>query len=118
MFKHYNKLVRDLTVREIELDGRQAKYTFLDDISFLVALANKIVEEAEEVREAMLYKSKEELEEELVDIIEVTTTIMELLTDAKTLEGVLHRKRIKRGRFKDKLFLIKAELPKGESYEK
>lgn len=101
----YNKLIRDKIPEICEADGCIAKTKILGNKEFIEELKKKISEEARELRRG---KSDENLVEELVDIQEI---IDEILSTKKVkfseFRKIQIRKRIKRGGFKKRLFLIK-----------
>lgn len=63
----YNKLVRDRIPEIIQSQGHRAVTHVLDDDSYHAALLAKLVEEAQEARDA----SAQELPAELADVLQV-----------------------------------------------
>lgn len=70
--KTYNKLVRDRIPEMIEADGKTCEVEVLSDAAFLKALLDKLVEEAQEARDA----SPSERMTELADVFEVMDAVM------------------------------------------
>ncbi|QCB51969.1 phosphoribosyl-ATP pyrophosphohydrolase [Rhodococcus sp. PAMC28707] len=96
------KLVRDLIPSIIEASGRVPKYRTLNPRDYGNALIDKLFEEADEFREAML----ENRREELADILEVVRALAAHLglTDA-ALDDLAVGKRAKRGGFEKRIWL-------------
>ena len=72
--KIYKKLVRDNIPDIIAKDNKNAEFISLDDATFLVALKEKLVEEA---REAVQAQDKAAMIQELADLQEVMDKIKE-----------------------------------------
>ena len=104
MIYTYNKLVRDKIPDEInEMEGRKANYRILDDDEYLQELDRKLFEEAHEFVE-------EHSVEELADLMEVIFAIMK--TKNISIDDVKDARKIKnnkKGKFKDKVYLIDVE---------
>ena len=104
MIYTYNKLVRDKIPDEInEMEGRKANYRILDDTEYLQELDRKLFEEAHEFVE-------EHSVEELADLMEVIFAIMK--TKNISIDDVKDARKIKnnkKGKFKDKVYLIDVE---------
>ena len=100
----YNKLVRDKIVSNINSqDGKNATYRILNDEEYLCELNKKLIEESHEFIE-------ENNIEELADIMEVLESIMELKNISwNEVRDIQNNKRIKRGGFKDKIYLETVE---------
>ncbi|PRX52616.1 putative house-cleaning noncanonical NTP pyrophosphatase (MazG superfamily) [Nonomuraea fuscirosea] len=98
----YGKLVRNRIPEIIEAEGRTAKVRVLGESELVPALTAKLVEEAEELREA---ESGDRLGE-LADIYEVLAALTETLgfSDEQVQEAARH-KRDKRGGFSRRLWL-------------
>jgi predicted house-cleaning noncanonical NTP pyrophosphatase (MazG superfamily) len=101
----YNKLVRD-KIPEITLtSGYLSHVRTLSSKEYLIELKNKMVEEALELKSRGKGRS---VVTELADLMEIIDAI---LTETKIkfseLRKIQKEKRIKRGGFKKKLFLIK-----------
>ena len=100
----YNKLVRDKIPDEInKMEGRKANYRILDDDEYLQELDRKLFEEAHEFVE-------EHSVEELADLMEVIFAIMK--TKNISIDDVKDARKIKnnkKGKFKDKVYLIDVE---------
>jgi predicted house-cleaning noncanonical NTP pyrophosphatase (MazG superfamily) len=98
----YRKLVRDGIPRIIEADGGQPVTRVLDQAGYLVALREKLMEEAEEARTA----PDERLGSELADVLEVLQALA--AAHGMSWEDVLAeaaRKRDERGGFDQRIFL-------------
>jgi len=118
----HNKLVRDRIPNIIIGKGLSFKAHKLDNVEFENELANKLVEEANEVAEKVQWLnhkceqepvSNEELKydldeitEELADVLEVYVNLVKSLK-IKTvdIEKVANLKRVKNGGFEDRIFL-------------
>ena len=104
MIYTYNKLVRDKIPDEInKMEGRKANYRILDDDEYLQELDRKLFEEAHEFVE-------EHSVEELADLMEVIFAIMK--TKNISIDDVKDARKIKnnkKGKFKDKVYLIDVE---------
>lgn len=118
----HNKLVRDRIPNIIIGKGLSFKARRLDNVEFENELANKLVEEANEVAEKVHWLnhkcsqepvSNEELNydlegitEELADVLEVYTNLIKSLKiKIEDVEKVANSKRVKDGDFEDKIFL-------------
>ena len=118
----HNKLVRDRIPNIIIGKGLSFKARKLDNVEFENELANKLVEEANEVAEKVHWLnhkcnqepvSNEELNydlegitEELADVLEVYTNLIKSLKiKIEDVEKVANSKRVKDGDFEDKIFL-------------
>ena len=105
MEKVFNKLVRDNIPSIIENNGEKAFTRTLEDEEYRSELYKKLIEETDEVINS---NTKEELLEELGDVLEVLRTIA--LLEGKELDDVVDiakQKRLKRGGFERRIFLIK-----------
>ena len=77
MKKYYNKLVRDKIPEIIEKSGKKANYKYCEDKDFYkMLLSGKIIEEAIELSEAIRNDDFDAIIEELVDIRDICTTII------------------------------------------
>lgn len=102
--KTYNKLVRDKIPAIIAADGKKYKSRVLNNKEYLSELIKKLSEEAKELQ-------KEPGIEELADVKELVIAIREAMgIHAGELEEMRRKKAKERGRFKDKIFLEKADL--------
>jgi len=100
----YNKLVRDKIPEIIKNNGEEPIIRILDDIEYKKELEKKLFEEYNEVIES---SNKDRLEE-LADMLEVMKCLAEL--EGKTIEDIIeisNDKNLKRGSFKDKIYLEK-----------
>lgn len=100
----YNKLVRDKIPEAIEkTEGRTANYKILNDKEYLQELDRKLFEEAHEFVE-------EHSVEELADLMEVISTIMNVRgLSLEEVEVARKAKSDKKGKFDDKVYLIDVE---------
>lgn len=99
-----NKLVRDKIPEEInKIEGRKCNYKILNNEEYLQELDNKLFEEAHEFVE-------EHSVEELADLMEVVFAIMEIKNmSIEDIEKARESKKIKKGAFKDRIYLIDVE---------
>ena len=118
----HNKLVRDRISNIIIGKGLSFKARKLDNVEFENELANKLVEEANELAEKIHWLnhkcnqepvSSEELKydlegitEELADVLEVYVNLAKSLKiKTNDIEKAADSKRIKNGGFEDRIFL-------------
>ncbi len=105
MEKVYNKLVRDKIPEIIENDGETPVVRVLNDDEYRIELEKKLKEEYEEVLSA---NGKEEILEELADMLEIIRALAILEDeDIQTVINIMDKKREKRGGFTKKIFLEK-----------
>lgn len=98
----YNKLVRDGIPEIIEADGRRAVTHVLDTSRYHAALLDKLVEEAQEARQA----PGEALPSELADVLEVLQCLLdEIGMTWRELQARATDKRTQRGSFSRRLLL-------------
>jgi len=101
----YKKLIRDKIPEIIAADGWLAKTKIMQKDEFMKELKKKILEEAKELNDGRGHKN---LVEELTDIQEVIDAILkEKKIKFSEFRKAQSKKRIKRGGFKKRLFLIK-----------
>lgn len=104
MERVYNKLVRDNIPNIIKDKGEEPITRILSDEEYKIELEKKLYEEYKEVIEA----TDQDRVEELADLLEVIKALGEL--EHKSLEDIIaiaNSKSIKRGAFKEKIFLEK-----------
>lgn len=104
MKRVFNKLVRDKIPEKIEENGEYALIRTLDDEGFMKALNEKLIEEAGEVINA---ETKDDITEELADLMEVM--LAKALLYGVSLEEILKvkkEKKNKKGGFDKRIFLI------------
>jgi predicted house-cleaning noncanonical NTP pyrophosphatase (MazG superfamily) len=101
---YYNKLVWDKVPDIIHEKGKQCEVRELSDEEFEIELLRKVEEEASALPETA---SRQELIDELADVVTVIEYIKELkgITELE-LADALERHAHKRGRFEKKLFLV------------
>ena len=98
----YKKLVRDRIPEINETDNSVCKTRILDNKEFETELRNKLVEESKEVLNA----SKEELIDELADVLEIIYSLVNVnKLKIKDVEKTRQMKKEKRGGFDKKIFL-------------
>lgn len=103
--KVYDKLVRDKIPEVIEKNGETAITRILDDNEYRRELLWKL---QEEVNEVMNSTSKEQLIEELADVLEVLKSIAKL--ENKTMADVMEaaqQKKLVKGGFEKRIYLEK-----------
>lgn len=107
MAKYYSKLVRDKIPSLIEEDGRIAHYNILNGKEYKAELKRKLIEEVGEFIKA---KTKEEMEEEMVDLAEVVDAIIKAnQLDPEKMMDRQFEKFDKKGGFELGLYLYKVE---------
>jgi len=105
--KVYNKLVRDKIPEIIEQDGKSCQTRILDDEEYLVALKQKLIEEANELLHA---PTMEKTIEELADIYEVLHFVMKTENiKMPDIEAIRIHKNRDRGAFQKKVFLTSVD---------
>ncbi len=105
MEKMFNKLVRDNIPNIIENNGESAITRKLSDQEYKLELLKKLKEECDEVINS---KNNDELMEEFADLLEVIDSIIEIEGLSKNkIESIQKKKRLSRGGFKKKIFLVK-----------
>jgi predicted house-cleaning noncanonical NTP pyrophosphatase (MazG superfamily) len=107
MVKVYNKLVRDRIPEIIKSSCKLCKIRILHEDEYVQELRKKAFEELEEY---MSVKDDETAIEELVDVLEIIHALAEYHgVSIEKVEKVRVQKAEKRGRFKEKIFLIEVE---------
>lgn len=100
---YHHKLIRDKIPQKIRESGDEYETRVLSKFEFEKELKIKLVEESKEVAQA----SKEELLNELSDVLELTKSIASHFgIPFGKVEKFQNEKRKKRGGFKKRLFLI------------
>lgn len=110
------KLWRDKIIEIVEADGSKVHWRYLDDQEFDQQLRNKLLEEAEEVRNT---QSKNELINELADLYEVIDTL--IATNNITKEEIITeqmKKQDLRGGFDGRKFVEMSQHPADSPGEK
>jgi predicted house-cleaning noncanonical NTP pyrophosphatase (MazG superfamily) len=127
----HNKLVRDRITNIIIGKGLSFKARKLDNVEFENELANKLIEEANEVAEKVHWLNHiceqepvttEELDnhlyeitEELADVLEVYVNLVKSLKiKTSDIEKAANLKRVRNGGFEDKIYLEWVEDNKGK----
>ena len=101
----FNKLVRDNIPDKIEKNGEVAVTRILNSEEYRDELYKKLLEESNEVINA---KTRDEVLEELADVYEVIIAISELEnSNMSNVEEISKQKRLKRGGFTKRIFLVK-----------
>lgn len=101
----FNKLVRDNIPKKIKNNGEEAVIRVLSIEEYKIELYKKLEEEKNEVINS---KNKEELIEELADLLEVLDAIMSVNYISKEqVNNVKEEKRLKRGGFDKRIYLEK-----------
>jgi predicted house-cleaning noncanonical NTP pyrophosphatase (MazG superfamily) len=109
----YNKLIRDGIPEIIDRSNCQYEITILSNDDYLIALGEKLIEEATEVS-AVLKDSPEKLIDELADLQEVIDALlMAAEIDREAIAIKQKEKRELRGAFKGKIKLLWTE-PRNE----
>lgn len=99
----HKKLIRDRIPEFIKATNDDSEIRILDNSEFEIELKKKLMEEAKGVTKA----SKEELLNELADVLELIKSISShYKIDFKEVEKYQIEKREKRGGFAKKLFLV------------
>lgn len=95
------KLIRDLIPEIMEIDGKQCNYYTAEEVEYKERLLDKLVEEANEVKSA---KNRDEVVEELADLLEVIQAIYETfnIKNKEVLDKKLE-KLVLKGRFDRRL---------------
>ena len=107
MKRVFNKLVRDKIPKIIEDNGEYALTEILNDKSFENAIDNKLLEEVKEVINA---KTKEDIKEELADLLEVILKKAEINNiKFSEMEDARIQKKNKKGGFDNKIFLVETK---------
>ncbi len=102
----YNKLVRDRIPEIIREQGHDYSIEIMSDADFELALREKLVEEAVEVKSADI----EHLVTELADLQEVITHLMSTYNiSQETLEQEQQKRHLERGGFEKKIRLLWTE---------
>ena len=100
----YNKFVRDRIPEIIAEQGKQFATAVYDDTSYLNALKQKVIEEANEVASA---ESDAELIKEIGDLYEVLDALLAATGISRDdVSSLQEKRRIERGGFEDKLELL------------
>jgi predicted house-cleaning noncanonical NTP pyrophosphatase (MazG superfamily) len=115
MYNHYvfkiEKLVRDNIPKILEKDGVKIFHRIMDKDEYLKNLKLKLLEEAKEVLAA---KSRDEILEELADLVEVIQNLQSsYLISNEDLENARLEKKTFKGGFQNKIYAAKIEIPRG-----
>jgi len=101
--KTYNKLIRDHIPKIIKDAGKTCKVRILNDEEYKASLKEKLIEESNELLEAV---SIEAIIEELADVEELISHIKRVYQiDNKTLKIMRDKKNKSNGSFHKQLFL-------------
>jgi len=111
-----NKLVRDKIVEIMEAKGSKLYSYKLNDQDFLKQLKLKLIEEATEVNRA---QTKEEILEELADVLEIVQTITKMYQiSEENLKTTQEKKLQEKGSYQERMFVTFAEHPKDSPQER
>lgn len=100
---HYNKLVRDKIVENINNKGAKVEYKVLNEEEYKNELDKKLSEEINEVIEA-------HSAEEIGDLLEVVLAVMkEYNISEQDIKTQMEQKRKDKGAFDNKIYLISVE---------
>src|SRR6266705_3549259 len=103
MEKKVNKLVRDNIPQRIKAGGRIQITRQLDEGRFHIEAKKKLVEESQEV---LASKSRDDLVEELADVLEVVSAIAGSIGITQTeIEEARKKKSVENGAFEKRIFL-------------
>lgn len=102
--REINKLVRDRVPEDIESEGREVVFDYYKSYDLVEAMLDKVVEEANEVKET---KTTEELISELGDLLDITHSLIDELELNDSVDEARRHKREKLGTFSKGVKLIK-----------
>jgi predicted house-cleaning noncanonical NTP pyrophosphatase (MazG superfamily) len=99
----YNKLIRDKIPQVIKAAGQRCEVRVMEEAEFVKTLKEKLIEEAEELQAV----EKEDLVEEMADVLEILYSLAEHHNfDFKLIEEKRIEKKKARGGFTKRLFLV------------
>jgi len=102
----YNKLVRDRIPEIIRQDGRTCEIETMGEKEYIVALQEKLVEQAQEAAKV----DRDRLVTELADLYEVIDALRAAMDiDRETVAGMQAQRREERGGFRKRIRLVWAE---------
>ena len=104
--KTYNKLVRDGVPSQIQEEGREVVFDYYKSYDLVEAMLDKIVEEANEVKET---KTTQELVSELGDLLDITYSLIDELSIGPYVQDARDNKKKELGTFSKGVKLISAE---------
>jgi len=105
-----NKLVRDKIPEIMKSSDIDVEIKTLNYTEYISSLKNKLIEETKEVFDA---KSREEIIEELADVLEVITTLKNALNIfINEVEEKRLQKNTEKGRFLQKIFINRISMDK------
>lgn len=111
-----NKLVRDKIVDIMQAHGSKLYWLTLQDKDFQKQLKIKLLEEAQEASHAV---HRENMLEELADVLEVVHTLAQLYNiTVQDLDAYQQKKREEKGGFSKRIFLSCAEHPQDSPAER
>lgn len=103
----HNKLVRDRIPEIIRSTGKQFSTRILNDEQYITELKKKSFEELQEYVDAT---NQSDAIEELADLLEIIHALAEYHgSSIEEVEKVRQEKAMKRGSFKEKIFLIEVD---------
>ena len=111
MRRDYNKLVRDRIPEIIQANGKRCSIETMSELEYRQALLEKLVEEAQEARGAILRSAApDELLTELADLQEVLAALMAAWQIApEHVQQVQRQRRAERGGFDQQMRLLRTE---------
>ncbi|MEL6711888.1 MAG: nucleoside triphosphate pyrophosphohydrolase [Pseudomonadota bacterium] len=107
----FDKLVRDDTADFLESIGIKVNSTIVKDAEYTSSLCKKLVEEANEVKQAT---TKDEIKEELADVFEVMRALMiNYQINFNELVVACENKNNRKGSFKKGVYCDYIDIPEG-----
>lgn len=107
MSKILNKLVRDNIIEIIKKQNKKCSYRYLNDTDFNQSLKEKLMEESREVYDAM---GKEDLMNEIADVLEVVEALIQHNNlDRDEILKMKKQKALVNGKFNEKIYLVSVE---------
>ena len=102
-----SKLVRDLIPKQIRDSGKECTVMTAPPLEFIKRLVDKLVEEAQEVRDSLSSVDEAQMLEEIADVSEVFDTLLiQLAIDRNQLRTAKARKNKKAGSFSKRYILV------------
>lgn len=109
----FDKLVRDKISQILKDKNIIVNEKKLDKQEFIESLKNKLIEEANEVKQS---KNVEELKEELADVLEVFLAFLDIYEiNFDEIEAIRENKAEERGGFEEKIYISSIEIDSNNS---